>query len=223
MKYKQFIIFGLGRYGTSVAKQLEHSGCKVLAIDYSQEKINKISDYVTLALKLDVTKEEALAEIGSRNFDGAIESLGKNMEAAIYATMWVKEQRIPLIIANAYDEMQGRILKKLGADQIIYPEQDMGIQLANNLSFDNMFDSIQLTTDYSIFDFEIPNEWIGKKLKELKLRDKYDMNVVAVKHHNRMKVTPDADKPLQEKSVLVMIGHNTMITKLKEEYQKKNK
>ena len=149
---KEYIVIGLGRFGSSVAKQLEANGCKVLAIDRMEKRVNQIADYVTLAMCVDVANEEALKELGGRNFDGAIISIGHSLDASVLAAIWAKEQGIKKIIAKAYDEMQGKILTKLGVDEIVYPEKEIGVHLANNLAFNNLFDAIELTAEYSIVD-----------------------------------------------------------------------
>ena len=127
---KEYIVIGLGRFGNSVAKQLEANGCRVLAIDRLEKRVNQIADYVTLAMCVDVANEEALKELGGRNFDGAIISIGHSLDASVLATIWAKEQGIKKVIAKAYDEMQGKILTKLGVDEIVYPEKEIGVQLA---------------------------------------------------------------------------------------------
>ena len=147
---KEYIVIGLGRFGISVAKQLEANGCKVLAIDRDEKKIRQIAEYVTLAMCVDVTNEEALKELGGRNFNGAIISIGHGLEAAVLASIWAKEQGIGLVIAKAYDETQGKILTKIGVDEIVHPEKERGVHLANALAFNNLFDAIELTSEYSI-------------------------------------------------------------------------
>ena len=123
---KEYIVIGLGRFGSSVAMQLEANGCKVLAIDHNERRINQIAEYVTLAMCLDVTNEDALMELGGRNFDGAVISIGHSLDASVLAAIWAREQGIRQIIAKAYDDMQGKILTRLGVDEIVYPEKEMG-------------------------------------------------------------------------------------------------
>ena len=124
---KEYIVIGLGRFGCSIALQLEANGCKVLAIDRNEQRVRLIADYVTLAMCLDVANDEALDELGGRNFDGAVISIGHSLDASVLATIWAKEQGIGQVIAKAYDEKQGKILTKIGADKIVYPEKEIGI------------------------------------------------------------------------------------------------
>ena len=126
---KEYIVIGLGRFGSSVAMQLEANGCKVLAIDRNERRITQIAEYVTLAMCVDVTNEDALMELGGKNFDGAVISIGHSLDASVLAAIWAKEQGIRQIVAKAYDDMQGKILTKLGVDEIVYPEKEMGVHL----------------------------------------------------------------------------------------------
>ncbi|MCM1388249.1 MAG: TrkA family potassium uptake protein [Bacillus sp. (in: Bacteria)] len=211
---KEYIVIGLGRFGRSIAKQLEANGCKVLAIDRHEKQVHQISEYVTLAMCVDVTNEEALQELGGRNFDGAIISIGHSLDASVLAAIWAKEQGIPLIIAKAYDEMQGKILTKIGVDEIIYPEKEMGIHLANDLAFSNLFDAIELTAEYSIADVCALQSWTGKNLKELKLREKYGVNVIAIKRNGALVINPDADTPTRQDDIFVLLGLNSTLKKI---------
>lgn len=220
---KEYIVIGLGRFGSSVAKQLEANGCKVLAIDRMEKRVNQIADYVTLAMCVDVTNEEALKELGGRNFDGAIISIGHSLDASVLAAIWAKEQGIKKIIAKAYDEMQGKILTKLGVDEIVYPEKEIGVHLANNLAFNNLFDAIELTAEYSIADVHALHGWVGKDLIELNLRKKYGVNVVAIERNGVLLVNPPADDPTQKNDVFVLLGKNNTLKKIVSAYEAEKK
>ena len=197
-----------------MAKQLEANGCKVLAIDRDEKKIRQIAEYVTLAMCVDVTNEEALKELGGRNFNGAIISIGHGLEAAVLASIWAKEQGIGLVIAKAYDETQGKILTKIGVDEIVHPEKERGVHLANALAFNNLFDAIELTSEYSIADIDILGSWIGKSLKELNLRKKYGVNVVAIRRGGALVINPDADAPVQKNDIFVLLGLNNTLKRI---------
>lgn len=215
---KEYIVIGLGRFGSSMAKQLEANGCKVLAIDRNEKRIRQIADYVTLAMCVDITNEEALMELGGKNFDGAIISIGHSLDASILAALWAKEQGIPQIIAKAYDDMQGKILTKMGVDEIVYPEKEMGVHLANNLAFNNLFDAIELTSEYSITDIGVLKSWMGKNLKELKLREKYGVSVIAIKRGSTLIINPPADAPTQRGDAFVLLGTNATLKKIASAY-----
>lgn len=211
---KEYIIIGLGRFGSSMAKQLEANGCKVLAIDCSEKKVRQIAEYVTLAMCVDVTNEESLSELGGKNFDGAIISIGHSLVASVLAAIWAKEQGIKLIIAKAYDDTQGKILTKVGVDKIVYPEWEMGVHLANDLAFNNLFDAIELTAEYSIADVAALDNWTGKSLKELKLREKYSVNVIAIKRSGALLINPPADAPTKKGDIFVLLGMNNTLKKI---------
>lgn len=211
---KQYVVIGLGRFGTSIAKQLEANGCMVLAVDRDERRVNNVAEFVTRAMCLDITDEEAILELGLSNFDGAVVSIGHNLDAAIFAVMSAKEQGIPKVIAKAYDETQGKILTKVGADEIVYPEREMGYHMAKNLAFGRLLDAVELTADYSIAEIPLLREWSGKNLIELKLREKYHVNVIAVKRGSDLEITPPADKPFLDGDVLVILGKNDVLNRL---------
>ena len=215
---KEYIVIGMGRFGSSMARQLEANGCKVLAIDRNEKRVNQIAEYVTLAMRVDVTNEDALRELGGRNFDGAVISIGHSLDASVLAAIWAKEQGIGQIIAKAYDDMQGKILTKMGVDKIVYPEREMGVHLANDLAFNNLFDAIELTSEYSITDVSALNGWAGKNLKELKLREKYGINVIAIKRNGVLLINPSADDPTQKGDVFVILGLNGTLKKIANAY-----
>ncbi|MCM1173911.1 MAG: TrkA family potassium uptake protein [Blautia sp.] len=215
---KEYIVIGLGRFGSSVAKQLEANGCRVLAIDRLEKRVNQIADYVTLAMCVDVANEEALGELGGRNFDGAVISIGHSLDASVLAAIWAKEQGIRQIVAKAYDKMQGKILTKLGVDEIVYPEKEIGVHVANNLAFNNLFDAIELTAEYSITDVPTFRNWVGKDLKELNLRKKYGVNVIAVKRGGVLLINPPADDPTQKNDIFVLLGKNSTLKKIMSAY-----
>ncbi len=211
---KEYIVIGMGRFGSSVAKQLEANECSVLAVDRNMDRVDQIAEYVTHAMCLDITDEDAMEELGLGSFDGAVISIGHNLEAAIFATIWAKEQGVKRVIAKAYDEMQGKILAKVGADEIVYPEREMGQHLANSLAFGHMLDAVELTSDYSIADIPVLREWVGKNLRELRLREKYHVNVIAVKRNRELEINPSIEKDFTEGDILVLLGSNATLRRL---------
>ena len=163
---------------------------------------------------VDLTNDEALEELGGRNFDGAVISIGHSLDASVLATIWAKEQGICQVIAKAYDEKQGKILTKIGADKIVYPEKEIGVQLANDLAFNNMFDTIELSSEYSIGEIITPFDWIGKDLRQLKLREKYGVNAIAIKRGGTLLVNPPADQPTKKDDVFMLLGTNATLKKI---------
>ncbi|WP_294795829.1 TrkA family potassium uptake protein [uncultured Fenollaria sp.] len=216
---KSFVIIGLGRFGMALSKELSRIGHEVLAIDYDPALISEVADYVTHAVEADAKNEMALKEIGLSNFDVAVISIGSDLEASIIATLTCKELGIKTIIAKATSESHGKVLSKIGANKIIFPERDMGTRLAHNLTFKNIIDYIELSSDYSIAEVKILKSWVGKSLLDLKLRNIYGVNVIAIKNDDKIDVSPKPDKGLEQGDVLVLLGQVDDISALEKDSQ----
>ena len=214
---KQYIVIGCGRFGSSVATTMHLLGHQVMAIDKSEDKIQTIADKVTHAAILDVTDEQSLRSLGLGNFDVAIIAIGADIRASIMATLIAKEHGVSHIVCKATDELQAKVLYKIGADRVVFPERDMGVRVAHNIVSDNILDHIELDPDYSIVEIVTPSSWIGKTLIELDLRAKYEITVLAIKTGKTINVTPVPDEELKAGSILVIIGQNTKISEITSE------
>lgn len=214
MARKEFVVIGLGRFGISVATALAENGCQVLAVDEDQSKIELIADAVTYAVCANVTDIDAVNSLGISNFDGAVIAIGGDIEASVMATILTKELGIPYILAKAQNELHAKILKKVGADMVVFPEKETGIRIANNLMEGNLWDAIELSTQHSMIEYAVPQEWVGRSLRELNLRVSKKINVIGLKREEKLDITPDADMPLQQDDVLVVIGKNNALSKL---------
>lgn len=212
---KQFAVFGLGSFGKSVALTLQSFGCDVIAVDNCYEKIQDIADSVSYAMCGDVTEPEFMKTIGARNLDGAVIAISENLEAAIMATMLSKEMGIPYVLVKAMDELQGKILEKIGAESIVYPEIDMGERVAKKLMSTEFVDWIELSPDYSLTEKLIPKQWEGKSLAELRVREKFGINVIGILKEDKMDMALDPSKPLQADDMLFIIGKNSDLEKFK--------
>ncbi len=212
---KQFAVFGLGSFGKSVALTLQSFGCDVIAVDNCYEKIQDIADSVSYAMCGDVTEPEFMKTIGARNLDGAVIAVSENLEAAIMATMISKEMGISYVLVKAMDELQGKILEKVGADSIVYPEIDMGERVAKKLISTEFIDWIELSPDYSLTEKLLPKQWEGKSLAELRVREKYGINVIGILKEDKMDMALDPSKPLQPDDMLFIIGKNSDLEKFK--------
>lgn len=212
---KQFAVFGLGSFGKSVALTLQSFGCDVIAVDNCYEKIQDIADSVSYAMCGDVTEPEFMKTIGARNLDGAVIAISENLEAAIMATMISKEMGISYVLVKAMDELQGKILEKIGADSIVYPEIDMGERVAKKLISTEFIDWIELSSDYSLTEKLIPKQWEGKSLAELRVREKFGINVIGILKEDKMDMALDPSKPLQADDMLFIIGKNSDLEKFK--------
>ena len=212
---KQFAVFGLGSFGKSVALTLQSFGCDVIAVDNCYEKIQDIADSVSYAMCGDVTEPEFMKTIGARNLDGAVIAVSENLEAAIMATMISKEMGISYVLVKAMDELQGKILEKVGADSIVYPEIDMGERVAKKLISTEFIDWIELSPDYSLTEKLLPKQWEGKSPAELRVREKYGINVIGILKEDKMDMALDPSKPLQPDDMLFIIGKNSDLEKFK--------
>lgn len=206
MSKKQFLVIGLGRFGSSIAKTIYELGHDVLVIDKDEEKVQDIADDVTHAMVMDATDETALKSIGVRNFDVAVVTIGTNMQSSIMTTLLMKELGVKYIIAKGNSEMHAKVLTKIGADKVILPEKDMAVRVAHNLVSSNILDYIQLSSDYNILEIEAVKEWFNKSLKELDMRKKYGINVVAIKRKDEVNVSPGADEVIKENDIIVALG-----------------
>ena len=217
MAKKQFVVIGLGRFGTSVAKTLYSLGNDVLAIDVDEETVQNISDSVTHSVQAEATDENTLRSLGIRNFDVAVVTIGSDLQASVMVTLLLKELGVKYIIAKANSELHAKVLYKIGADRVVLPERDMGVRVAHNLVSSNILDYIELSSDYSIAEIANPRGWQGKTLQELNLRANYGINVVAVKKDNDINVSPIAEDVLEAGDVIVAIGGAEELSKLENE------
>lgn len=206
MSKKQFIVIGLGRFGTSVAETLYALGNDVLAVDIDEEAVQNIAERVTHAVQVDANDEVSLRALGIGNFDVAIISIGSDIQANILSTLLVKEMNVKHIITKANNALHAKVLYKIGANRVIFPERDMGIRVAHNLCSSNILDYIELSPDFSIAEIVTPKEWEGHSLKDLDLRVRYSVNVVAIKRDDNIEVSPSADEVIQEGDIIVAIG-----------------
>lgn len=214
MSEKQYLVIGLGRFGISVAKTLYNSGNDVLAIDKDEEMINEISQYVTHAVCLNSIDEASLKAMGIGNFDVAIVSIGTDVQSSIMTVLLLKELGVKYIIAKAHDELHGKVLRKIGADRIIFPERDMGMRVAHNLVSSNILDYIELSPHYGMVETLSPKSWQGKTLQDLNVRGKYGVNIIAIKRGKEVNVSPNADEILGVNDVLVVVGNTTDLEKV---------
>ncbi|OBR66656.1 potassium transporter Trk [Paenibacillus oryzae] len=217
---KQFMVIGLGRFGTSLTRTLIANGHEVLAVDKNEQPVQEIANIATAALQADCTDEAVLRELGASNFSHAIVAIGDDLQASILTTLLLKEFKVPKVTAKARNEMHGSVLSKIGADQIIYPERDMGIRLGNQLSSDNLIDYIELSPDYNLAEIKAPAAMNGRSLKELNIRAKYGCTIMAIKKGDQINVSPKAEDAIYTGDVLLLIGSNDEIRHLENDYER---
>lgn len=217
MKMKQFAVIGLGRFGSSLAKELVSQGFEVLGIDRDEETVDEMSDILTHAIVADSTEEETLRSIGIRNFDCAIVAIGDDIQASIMTAILLKDLGVKMVVAKALTELHGKVLERLGVDRVIYPERDMGIRVAHQLVNPNLLDYIELSKDYTIVELSVPGKLNGITLKELDPRAKYGCSVVAINKKSGVIIAPVATDVINERDVMVIIGTNKQIESFEEE------
>jgi trk system potassium uptake protein TrkA len=213
---RQVAVIGLGRFGSSVARTLMQSGSEVLAIDMEAERVKALVDEVTEAVQVDVLNDAALKSLGLGNFEAVVVAIGQAVKASILVTVMLKEMGVKKIVAKAQDDLHGKVLQKVGADVVVYPERDMGVRLAHTLLSRSIIDEIQLSSDYSIFEMQAPARFLGRSLQELQLRQRFGLTVLAVRRDQRVIVSPEASFVLETNDILVALGRPDILEQLDE-------
>ncbi|MDX9702223.1 MAG: TrkA family potassium uptake protein [Candidatus Auribacterota bacterium] len=219
---RQFLIAGLGNFGSTIAQALYERGCQVLAIDNDKEKVQDIADVVTQSIVMDVTDRDAIASLPLQPSDIAIISLGSQMEASILATLYFKEMGIDSIMAKAMNEDHGKILKLIGASEIIIPEKQMALRIADRLAHPNVLDMVSVVDGFSMAELLPLESYYGKSLLDLDIRRKIGIEIVAIKHADkspegiiteRIKGIPSGDYVIERGDILVVVGDDKCIDK----------
>jgi len=212
---KTYAVFGLGRYGIAVARELVDNGMEVIAVDNEQSIVNDASAYLPVCKCADVTDAEVVSRLGIGNIDTVIVCMASNLEASVMAVTLCKEAGVKTVIAKCANEMHQKILLRVGADQVVFPENESGIRLAKNLISSGFIDMISLSKDVSMVEIDVKDEWIGKNLIELNLRKKYGFNVVAVKKGEMVNVNVNPEQALDKDTTLIVIANTVKLGKLK--------
>ena len=213
---KQFAVIGLGRFGKSIISELSRMGYDVLAIDNDEENLNDILEIASHAVQADSMDQHALKNLGIKDFDVVIVAIGQNVQVSILTAITLKELGVKKIIAKALNELHGKVLEKIGIDAVIYPERDMAIRLAKNLTSHNVVDQINLSPQFSILEIITPHSFIEKTLVQLDVRKKMQVNVIAIKRGEEIIISPQADQIIKANDILVVVGENTHLQKLDE-------
>ena len=212
---KTYAVFGLGRYGTAVARELVQNGVEVIAVDTDQRIVNDAATFLPVCKCADVTDAEVISRLGIENIDTVIVCMASNLEASVMAVTLCKEAGVKTIIAKCANEMHQKILLRVGADQVVFPETESGIRLAKNLLSSGFIDMISLSKDVSLIEIDVRDEWIGKNLIELNLRKKYGVNIVAVKKGEQVDVNINPEQVLDAETTLIIIANTSKLGKLK--------
>ena len=212
---KTYAVFGLGRYGIAVARELVENGKEVVAVDAEQKIVNDAAAYLPVCKCADVTDPEVISRLGIGNIDTVIVCMASHFEGSVMAVTLCKEAGVKNVVAKCANEMQQKILLRVGADKVVFPENESGIRLARNLLSSGFIDMISLSKGVSMIEIDVRDEWYGKNLIELNLRKKYGLNIVAVKKGEMVTVNIDPEQPLEAESTLIVIANTAKLGKLK--------
>ncbi len=211
---KIFAVFGLGRFGESMAITLAEQGAEVLAVDVDPEKVQEIADKVTHAVCTNAMDAELLKSLGLHHMDGVIIGIGENLESNILLSIQMKELGVPFVMARAQTELHAKVLRKIGVDKVVFPEQETGIRLAKNLMLGNFFDAVELSEEYSMVDRKVPKAWVGKDILQVNLRATYGITLVGIKRGEEFRINPHPTERLTEDDTLMLIRKNEELNRL---------
>lgn len=205
---KSYLVIGLGRFGSEVARKLCEQGCEVLAMDVRSNLVQQVAPDVTHAVVGDGRDKDVLKALGAGNFDCAIIAIGDDLAASVLTTMNLKELGTPYIVCKAHDATHRRVLEKLGVDRVVIPEYEFAGKLARSLSSHNVLDYIELSEEYGILEVPAPKSWVGKTILELNIRAKLGVNIIAVENNKTTNVSPSAGYRVQKGDIMVVLGDN---------------
>ena len=217
---RQIAVLGLSRFGSSVARSLTSMGVEVLGVDSDPEKVADLVHDITHVVQADILDNDALDSLGLRNFDAVVLSI-KDVEISCLATIAIKDHGAAYVVAQAGAEPHAKILQRIGADKVIMPEKDMGIRLARSLAGENIIDYMELSARHSLMEIEALEEWVGRTIKENNIRNRYGINVVAIRSGKALRVSPTGDELVHDGDLMVVIGDNDDLEKLQKMGRKK--
>ena len=212
---KTYAVFGLGRYGIAVARELVNNGVEVIAVDSDERIVNAAADELPICKCADITDPEVIRQLGISNVDVVIIAMANNLEASVLAVTLCKEIGVKTVIAKSANEMHQKILTRVGADKVVFPENESGIRLAKNLLSSGFVDMVSLAKNVSMIELDMKPEWVGKNLIELNLRKKYSINVVALRKGDMVRVDIDPHEQMKEDDKLIVIANSQKLAKLK--------
>ncbi len=214
-RQKQYIVVGLGRFGRAIAETLCQDGAEVLGVDQRMDVVERLRDELTQTIQMDAMDRDALETLGVQDFDIVFVTMGSDIRASGTIVLLLKELGAHHIIAKAHDEFHGRMLEKLGADQVLFPERDMGRRVAHSLVSGNVIEFMELSTQYSMAEIRPKPEWVGKTLKELAMRSSMDINVVAIRNGNSVNAMPQPETRISEGDVMLVVISESALAKMR--------
>jgi trk system potassium uptake protein TrkA len=210
----EYAVIGMGRFGRSVATTLHQLGHQVLAIDKNEEALRAVSDEVTHAVQLDATDDEALRGVGITNFDAVIVAIGDFIEESILTTLLLAELGVEKIVAKAVDDRQGKVLERVGAHLVVYPERDMGVRIAHTLAAPGVLDYLEISPTFSIEELSVSDAMAGRTLGQLDLKARFGVSVLLIRRGGQLMISPAVETALQSGDVLVVVGENRQLSRL---------
>jgi len=210
---KSILLIGLGRFGRHIAIKLNELGHQVMAIDIQEERVDAVLPFVTNAQIGDCTNEDFLGSLGVRNFDVCIVAIGGNFQNSLETTSLLKELGAKMVVSRAERDVQAKFLLRNGADEVVYPEKQVADWTAIRYSSDHIFDYIELSEEYAIFEVEVPKEWLGKTIGEIDIRRKYNINILATKMNEELNITISPDVKFTENQTMLVLGNNKDLQK----------
>lgn len=217
MKAKQFLVIGAGRFGSALATTLYDLGHEVVVVDLSESRVEAIMDHVTHAVIMDATDEEALAKLGLNTFTQVVVAIGSNLEASILTIVAAKNRGAAQVISKATSETAARVMVKVGADEVVRPEHDMGVRVAKHLATPSIVDAFSLGDDYEVIEFQAQRKLCGR-LKDLKLSNRFGVQVIAVNRHGKLELSPTADFVISPGDNVVLIGETNAVSRLRDHF-----
>ena len=211
---KNFIVIGLGRFGTAVARELYAVGNDVLAVDIRNENVEAIADYVTHAVTGDGRDPDVLRALGVKDYDCAVVAVGDDIGSSALITLRLKEAGVPKVVCKVQSHVHQRLLEKIGADRVVFPEHEMGIKIAQGLARSNILNFIELSPEYAIVEVDLPNGWAKHTIRDLDIRPKYHVNVIAIRRGSEVSVAPGADWIMAPGDKLIVLGRDSDIASL---------
>lgn len=211
---KRFAVIGLGRFGSSVARTLNEMGHNVLAVDSDAERVEALASRIQRVVRADTTDPAALKALRISEFDTVVVALGDHVEASVLTCLNCRDLGVKTVVAKAQDDAHGRVLERLGVDRIVYPQRDMGARVAHNISAGGLIDFVRLSEHFGMAELEAPEAMVGHTLAELDMRNRFGINVMAIKRGNRLIVSPGAAEQIHDKDILIVIGEAGGIERL---------
>jgi len=210
---QDFAVLGLGMFGGSICRELSKEGKQVLAVDINEDKVNEFKNIASHAVIADTTDEDTLRELGIKSIDHVIVAIGENIQASILTAVILTDLNIKKITVKAQNDYHEKILNKIGVDEVVHPERDMGKRIAHHIISSNVLDYLELSDEHSIVEVKAGRKMAGRTLIELDIRNKYGCNVVAIKKGQDINVSPASNEAIQADDILIVVGTNNDISK----------